>query len=337
MKNHSHILAVGLLMLVLSACASSAPTPTAQAVVLTDVSIQLSWVHEYSSSSFDAAVREGFFTAQGINATLVEGGFGEAGYIDPIQAVVDGTVDFGMSSGSGLITAVNNGLSVIGVATILHRSPLALMTLDQTLQRPQDFVGRSILVSDGGARDALESLLISQDISIDSVTIVSRTDFGVDPLVNGDVDGLVAWRINEGVSLEEQGLTPTFFMFSDYGVENYEFVLFTRLEMVETQPGVVQGVVNAVHSGRDSVVDSPSNAITQTLTFAPDLNAEAQLRRLEASIPLMNKPDSLKSDLGMDKAIWEFSYQLLLARELVPADFDVTRVFTNRFADASED
>jgi len=335
MKTHLNRLLPLLLSIILSACTTSPATPTAQPIELTDVSIQLSWIHEYSAAPFHVAAREGFFTAQRINATLIEGGFGEAGYIDPVQGVVDGTVDFGMSSGSNLIEAVNKGLPVIAVANILQRSPLALMTLDPTLQTPQDFVGRTILVADGGARDALESLLASQNIALDSVTILPRTDFGVDPLVKGDVDGLVAWRINEGVSLEEQGLAPIFFLMSDYGVENYEFVLFTRSEMVENQPEVVQAVVDGMHLGSDFVIDNPAKAIEHTLSFAPDLEPESQLRRLEATIPLMNLDNV--SSIGMQPEIWEFSYQLLLARQLVPADFDVTRVYTNQFADDSND
>lgn len=331
MKIHLKYIVFIVLISLVTACS---PAPAAP-VELTKTSIQLSWVHEYSAAPFHSAVKEGYFAAQGIDATLVEGGFSEAGYIDPRQEVVDGTVDFGMTSGSSLIEAVNDGLPVIGVANILQRSPLALMTLDGGIRSLQDIPGHSILVADGGARDALESLLVSQNIALDSVTIVPRTDFGVDPLVNGDVDALVAWRINEGVALEEADLNPTFFLFSDYGVENYEFVLFTSKQIVETKPELVQGVVNALHLGRDFVVASPSVSIDHTMSYAPDLNRDQQLRRLEATIPLLEVGDV--NHLTMNQDIWEFSYQLMLTSNLIDEGFDVSTVYTNQFAQKTED
>jgi ABC-type nitrate/sulfonate/bicarbonate transport system substrate-binding protein len=294
------------------------------------VSIQLSWTHEYSSAPFYAAVKEGFFAAQGVNIALIEGGFGAEGYIDPRQEVIDGLVDFGISSGSSLIEGVDEGQPIIGVANIMQRSPLAIMTINPNIDQPQDLVGRTILVTDGGARDSLESFLGLQNIALDAVTILPRTDFGVDPLVNGTVDALVAWRINEGVTLEEQGLIPTFFLFSDYGVFNYEFVLFTRLEMLESNPQAIQRVVNAIRQGSDFVVGNPVKAIDHTLTYAAALDRAAQLRRLESTIPLIGTA-SEDITLGMDQEVWDFSYQRLLSRQAVSSDLDVSRVYTNQF------
>lgn len=315
-------------LLLLVAC-----TPPPQPVELKKTSIQLSWIHEYSVAPFLVAAKEGYFTQQGLDVTLLEGGFSEAGYIDPVAEVVNGEVDFGMTSGTGLITAVNAGTPVVAIANLLQRSPLALMTLDGSIQTLDDLAGHSILAADGGARSALEALLASQNIPLDSVTIVPRTDFGVDPLVNGEVDVLIAWRINEGVALEELDLNPTFFLLSDYGVENYEFVLFTRTELVETQPELVQSVVNALHYGRDFVIANPTTAIDHTLSFAPDLDRTQQLLRLESTIPLMESNTAV--DIGMEPLVWEFSHQLMLSNGLIPQEFDITKVYTNQFAEAS--
>jgi NitT/TauT family transport system substrate-binding protein len=321
-----------VLLVSLAACTGQPESETSH---LRPVSIQLSWVHEYSSAPFYTAVHDGYFAAEGLEANLLVGGFGEQGYIDPIQEVVDGTVDFGMSSGPSLIEARANGADVVAIANLMQRSPLALMTLNPDIQQPQDFIGKSILVADGGARHGLESFLALQSIPLDSVTIIPRTDFGVTPLVNGEVDALVAWVINEGVTLREQGLEPRIFLMSDYGVENYDFVLMTSQRTVDENPELVQKVVNAVHLGLDKVSNDAAHAIDDVLIYAPELDHDAQLLRLETMIPLM-KIDG-QHDMSMSPDVWAFSFSLLVERNIVPSDFDVTTVYTTQFAEASSD
>lgn len=323
-----------LLAGVLAAC-SGAPTPTPTPPVLTQTSIQLSWIHEYSSSPFHVAVREGLFAANGIDARLDVGGFGENGFIDPIQTVLDGQSDFGMASSQGMILAVNEGKPIVAVANLLQRSPLALMAIDPSIQTPRDFIGRTISAADGGARTALETFLTNQGIDLDSVTIVSRTDFGVEPLTSGAVDGLVAWRINEGVTLEEQGIDPVVFLFSDYGIDNYEFILFTTRERVEQNPELVQSVVSTIKSAITAAAADPAKAVEHTRTFAPDLDTEAQRLRLEATLLLM-RDSNRNYVVTMSPETWENAYRLMVSEGVIADGFDVSQAFTNQFAEAAE-
>lgn len=333
MMRSFNLLVVLCASLVLGACSSqpAEPTPTA----LIPASIQLSWVHEYSSAPFHTAVREGLFTANGIEPSLLVGGFSEAGYIDPVTEVLAGTVDFGMASSPTLIEAIAQDKPVVGVANILQRSPLALMALDPSIQTPQDLVGKRLMATEGGARNALNAFLAGQGISQDDVTILDRVDFGVDPLVNGEVDALMGWRINEGVSLEEQGLEPVFFLMSDYGVDVYEFVLFTSQETAAERPDYVQAVVNSVLAGGEAVAANPAQAIEHTLSFSPDLDADAQRLRLEATIPLMRDADRNIS-VGMNPDVWAFSYSQLVAGGTLTEGLDITSAYTLQFVSSGE-
>lgn len=334
---HSQILVaiLSLIFFIIVGCtpqAAATATPTAPE----SVSIQLSWFHEYSLAPFHVAVREGFFSKHNLDVTLAEGGFNDTGYIEPIAEVVDGSVDFGLASSASLIQARANGQEVVAVANVLQRNPVALMTIGENpVQNPQDLVGRTIMVADGGARASLESLLLQQDIDTDSVTIIPRTEFGIDPLLNNEVDVLVAWIINEGVALEEAGHTPSFILMTDYGVDEYDFVLFTSDTMIETKPEVVRGVVDALRESLAFIVSNPEQAIEDTLSFNPELDESAQLKRLEATIPLMNVPGI---PLGtMTPEVWQFSYSLLRNQGVVPEDFDVSTVYTLDFVPADSE
>src|SRR5215207_4541456 len=187
-----------------------------------NVSLQLSWIHEYSSSMFPSAAAEGFFAENYIDVNVIEGGFGENGFIDSVATVVDGTSEFGVTDGFRLIEARNQGHPLVAIASLLPRSPNAIISLaDQNIIRPQDLVGHSVLVADGGANLLFAALLKSQGVNPADVEIVPRTEFGVEPVLNGDADAVMGWIINESILIEEAGATPSNILFSDYGIDNY--------------------------------------------------------------------------------------------------------------------
>lgn len=319
---------ITIILISLVACsptqvATPTPAPTA-------VSIQLSWINEYSSSVFHTAVRNGHFAEQNLEATLIEAGFNDAGFIDPIQAVLNGEAEFALSNSASLIEARAAGQPVVAIASVLQRSPLAVISLPEAgITRPEDLAGHTVSVADGGARAVYETLLLTQNIDASTVNTVARTSFGIEPLINGEVDAMVAWIINEGVAVEEAGFDPQFILMSDYGVDTYDFVVFTTETMIAEHPETVRGVVTAVREGAQDVVDNPAQSIENTLTYNSELVQAEQLRRLEATIPLMNVPGHQLG--GMDAEVWQFTHDFLVERGILTEPVDVSEVYTLEF------
>src|SRR5690349_1097194 len=116
MNNRKLFFLLGMLVIttvVVSACGTTAaPTVEPTAVPLTDVSVQMAWTHEYSSAPLYTAVNNGHFAEQGLNVNLIAGGFGENGYIEPIDQVLSAETDFGMASGPALVQARAEGKPV---------------------------------------------------------------------------------------------------------------------------------------------------------------------------------------------------------------------------------
>lgn len=321
------------IFVIIAAAITGCSTNEAQPQVAAEnvaVELQLSWTHEYSAAAFHAAVNNGHFTGQNLDVTLSQGGFNEQGYIDPIAEVLAGNADFAMSDGASLIQARAEGKPVVAIASIMQRSPQAVISLKETgILRPQDLAGHTVSVASGGATTTFNALLNSQNIDSQTITIVERTEFGVDPLVNGQVDALVGWVINEGVAVQEQGFEPQYILLSDYGVDNYNFVLFTTETMIAEQPDVVQRVVNAIRSGLQDIVSDPAASIAHTLTFNTELVEADQLRRLEASIPLINVPGQTLG--GMDPGVWQFTYDMMVEQNLVTNSVNLEAVYTLDF------
>lgn len=325
MRNVATSIAMVVLVFVMAACSSNQPAvePTTE---LPEVSIQLSWIHEYSSSVFHSAEKNGRFAEQGLNVNLVEASFD----VEAIEEVIEGRADFALSNSASLIRARAAGKPVVAVASILQRSPLAVISLPESaLKRPQDLVGQTISVTDGGARAVYNTLLHTQDIDSDTVNTIPRTTFGVEPLTTGEVDGMVAWTINEGVAVEELGFDPQYILMSDYGVDMYDFVLFTTEAMIEEKPEVVRGLVNAVRAGTQDVVANPAQAIKHTLTYNDDLVETEQLHRLEATIPFINVPG--KTLAGMDAEVWQFTHDFLMQQGLLAEPIALDDVYTLEF------
>ncbi len=317
--------------IVLSACGANTPAANPP-VPPASVSIQLAWTHEYSSASFYAAEKNGHFAAQNLNVRLDEGGFASKGYIEPIAQVVNGTVDFGVTGAAGILQARSEGKPVVAVATIMQRSPLAILSLaNSDILRPQDLIGHRVAVADGGAAGLFNLFLKSQHIDPTALTIVPRVSYGIDPLANGEVDALVAWVINEGVQLNEAGITPNVMMLSDYGVDSYEMVLFTSEKMIAEHPDTVKGVVQAMVQGTRDVVDNPNQAASLVLAYNSKLDLDGQRRRIQATLPLLNPPGA---QLGMmQPAIWQLTYQMMRDQKVLTQPIDLDRVSTAKFLD----
>jgi ABC-type nitrate/sulfonate/bicarbonate transport system substrate-binding protein len=316
--------------LIMVGCSPAAPTATP--VPATDVTFQMSWIHEYSAAGLYLAEMNNHFADENLNVKLEVGGFVDGHYIEPIDKVISHEVDFGLSSAAAILQARADGKPVVAIASILQRNPTALIFLaSSNIQQPTDLIGKTVAVSDGGAAQLLNVMLTSQGIDLSQVNIIPRTDFGIGTLMDGSVDALVGWIINEGVAVKEAGAEPGFMLLSDYGIPDYATLIFTSEDMIKSKPDIVQRFVRGVVAGWDDVVKDPEAAVTGVLKYNDQLNRTEQLSRVQASIPLL-QPARTKIGL-MDKDTWENIYKVLKNAGVITADVDINTVFNTSFLD----
>ena len=322
------IVASFIVLLVVSGC--SAPAQSQSSAPADAVSIQLSWTYDYSTSPFLAAEKNGHFKEQNLEVTMHEGGFGENGYIEPIQQVVDGSSNFGLTSASNLLLAREQGQPVVAIAAIMQRSPLAVISLtDKNITKPQDLAGHTVLVADGGASQLYNTFLSTQGIDPSTVNTQPRTSFGIEPLLNGETDALVAWVINEGIEIQEAGKTANYVLLSDYGIDTYDYLIFTSEDMIANHPDQVDRFVKAVLAGLDDVIADPEKGAQLAVEISPELNLEGQQARLEASLPLFHPAGT---QLGMmDDEVWQFTQQVLLDQKVMAKPVDLKAAYTLQF------
>ena len=89
----------------------------------TDVSIQLKWLPQAQFMGYFVAKAKGYYDDVGLNVTIVSGG----GDIGETTAVNNGTVDFGVTWVSNLISANAGGMDLLEIAQVYQRSGLVLV------------------------------------------------------------------------------------------------------------------------------------------------------------------------------------------------------------------
>jgi NitT/TauT family transport system substrate-binding protein len=89
----------------------------------TDISIQLKWLPQSQFMGYYMALDKGYYADLGLNVTIVPGG----GDIAETTAVYNGTVDFGVTWVSNMISADAAGMGLLEVAQIYQRSGLLLV------------------------------------------------------------------------------------------------------------------------------------------------------------------------------------------------------------------
>ncbi|MCY1151045.1 MAG: ABC transporter substrate-binding protein [Sphaerochaetaceae bacterium] len=89
----------------------------------TDVKIQLKWLPQSQFMGYYMALDKGYYDEVGLNVTIVPGG----GDIAETTAVYNGTVDFGVTWVSNMISANAAGMELLEVAQIYQRSGLLLV------------------------------------------------------------------------------------------------------------------------------------------------------------------------------------------------------------------
>jgi len=134
-----------------------------------EVTVQLKWVHQAQFAGFYVADQQGYYAAEGLDVSFVEGGPD----VDVYPSVLDGTAQFGMGTGDELILARADGKPVRAIATIYRRSPRVFVAAaDSGISRPEDFVGQNILVSMSGI-PSLRAMMARVGITPDQYTVVT--------------------------------------------------------------------------------------------------------------------------------------------------------------------
>jgi NitT/TauT family transport system substrate-binding protein len=292
------------------------------------IHVQLAWVHTIEYSAFYTAQEQGLYDAANLDVTL-----DVLGETSPIDQVVTGKAQFGVTSADNLLLARAAGKPIVAIATIYQRSPVAFVSLAKNqITKPQDFVNKSVVVDLKGTTGIIyRALLASQSIDQALVKTQPRADYTNDALLNGKADVIDAFVNNQPVQLKEQGFDINVVLPSDYGIDLYANVIFTTEEMIKTQPDVVEAFVRATTSGMQRAIQDPEAATKLTIARGTNLNPASEATSMRLALPLMNPAGSRPGMMTAQN--WQTAYQMLRDQGLLAQQLDVQQAYTLTFLD----
>lgn len=321
MKTKNNLIPFLLVILIcLAACRPRlAPTPT-----LTPITVQLLFTHNATFSGLYAADQKGYYTAEGLSVSFLEGGAN----VDLITPVVNGTAQFGIAGADGLLVARSEGSPVKAIAVIDRRSPLVFGALaDSGITRPQDFVGKTIRVTPQ-VTPALHAMMEHLGIASDQYTEINLpSDLAAFDSGQAQVWGL--YMNNFTVTLLQTNHKLNFIYPDDYGIHFYGDTLFTTDEMIAKQPDLILRFLRATLKGWTWAVENANQAGILVQKYNPNADATTEIAKIAATIPLVNTGED---QIGwMKPEIWSEMELTLRDQGVITAPLDLANFYTMQF------
>jgi NitT/TauT family transport system substrate-binding protein len=170
---------------------------------LIPVSLQLQWVAQSQFAGYFAAVDQGFYEAQGLDVTILEG----AVEIVPQQVVASGGAEFGIAWVPKVLNSNEQDVNLVNIAQIFQRSgTLEVSFVDTGIESVEDFAGMNIGTWGYGNEHELFAAMRAVGIdpdNTDDVTVVQQP-FDMSLLLNGELDAAEAMTYNEYAQVLEQ-------------------------------------------------------------------------------------------------------------------------------------
>ncbi|ADG75680.1 NMT1/THI5 like domain protein [Cellulomonas flavigena DSM 20109] len=280
-----------LVVLALAACSSGADaeeTDDAGTDAATaehgDITVQLSWIKNAEFAGEFFADSKGYFTDAGFGTVTLNAGPGATESI-----VLSGGADFGLSNAIsvGQVVAEEDApLKIVG--TTFQKNPFTILSLKDggDIATPEDLVGKKIGVQAGPNEALFDALLAVNEIDPSQVTKVP-VEYDPSPLVNGEVDGFLAYVTNESIIVESQGHEVTNLLFADNGLPFVAESVVTTDEMIANEPEKVKAFLAAeIRGWKDAVADPEEGARLAVEEYGKDLELDMDKEIQQATIQI---------------------------------------------------
>lgn len=189
----------------------------------TEVKLQLQWVTQAQFAGYFAAVDKGFYEAQCLDVSILEG----AVDIVPQDVLAGGQADFAIAWVPKALASREAGANIVDIAQVFQRSgTLQVSFADAGIATPADFKGKT--VGNWGFGNEFEVFAAITEAGLDPATDVSlvQQQFDMVGLLDGSIDAAEAMTYNEYAQVLEAENPDTGELYTpdDFSVISYEDV-----------------------------------------------------------------------------------------------------------------
>ncbi|MCW5718146.1 MAG: ABC transporter substrate-binding protein [Bauldia sp.] len=322
-----------LLSFLLAGSALTLAAGVANAQELTPVSFGTNWLAEAEHGGFYQAVADGTYERYGLDVTIVQGGPQSPGR----PMLLTGQIDFYMSGNMlGPIFAAAENIPVIEVAAIFQKDPQVLMahpgvgveTFEDLANLPVIFMG-----ADGFATYFQWMKVAFEGFSDDQYRPYT---FNPAPFIADPMSAQQGYITAEPFAVErEGGFEPLLFLLADHGFTTPNTLIETTPEYLAANPEIVQAFVEASIIGWYNYLYGDNAAANELIkTDNPEMTDEQIAFTIDKlkEYGLIDSGIALEQGIGCIDATQVMTfYESMVEAGVVPANIDVTTLFTTEF------
>jgi len=286
------------------------------------VSVQLKWHHQAQFAGIYAADEHGYYTAEGLSVSLIEGG----PEVNLINSVLDGTAQFSIAGADSLIDSRTEGKQVAAIAVVFRRNPLVFFAMaDSNITSPQDFIGKRIQVSPF-QRSIFTTMMDQVGVSSEQYTVMC-CEF--EPFPSGNFDVSEGYLTNEILAAQAAGHKLNIIFPDDYGVHVYADTIVVSDHLINNNPDLVMRFLRATLEGWRWAIENPEEAGVLALIYDPTLSADLQKEQMVAAIPLIHTGEDRIGWMRSD--VWQGMISALTEQGDINYSVELSDIYTMEF------
>jgi len=256
----------------------------APALAQVPVSLQLSWLHSVQFAGSYIALRNGWWREAGLEVSLLQGGPNA-----PVEPpVVSGAALVGISAADYTAAAVAQGAPFRIIAVAMQKNPFVIASLPANpIRTPADLIGKRIGMAVANT-PVLQALCSLNGLDMSGIEIVP-TQYSAQPLVAGEVDGLLCWETDLPVAMAIQGFESETMLMADHGYVLHSQTYIATEDSLANRRAELVGLMAGELRGWEAFRDDIEAAAELTVGMFPDAGMDLPTQKLQAErqVPLM--------------------------------------------------
>ena len=282
------------------------------------VTVMLDWFPNIDHLPLYVAEQEGLFADEGLEVTILT----PSSTTDALKLAASGNVDIAVSYEPQVIIGASAGLRIRVVGRLVEHPLSVLLFMEgKGIERPADLEGKKIGYTVPGMMD----VLMEAFARINGIKGYESINVGfsiVQSLVAGKVDAIMGpYKNYETVALEEKGYRAGYFELNEWGIPDYDELVFISGEgTVKERGAVLKGFARAIDRAVRRTRKAPAKALESYFAAVPEAPREMETKAFEITRPLYAHSQVC------DRERWQEFADFALRYGLIEKRVDVTAI-----------
>jgi putative hydroxymethylpyrimidine transport system substrate-binding protein len=294
------IVVVFVLILVLSASSLRAADK---------LTVMLDWFPNVDHLPLYVAVQEGLFDDEGLEVEILS----PSATTDALKLAASNNVDLAISYAPQVIMGASEGLEITVVGRLVEHPLSVLLFLEgRGIEKPKDLEGKTVGYTVPGMMDILLEAFAKKN-GIEKYEPVNVGFSIVQSLVAKRVDAIMGpYKNYETVELEEKGYKAGYFELMEWGIPDYdELVFITGAKVLKEKPEVIKGFVTALDRAIKMTRENPERALEKYFNAVPEAPRGMETKAFKITLPLYARNQSHDSKRWQKFADFSHTYGLI--------------------------